>query len=57
MKSIKYLAQNLGYSRDSLNGSGADGGDDDEENDGNTIPVYALMGRVAELKYRADLFL
>lgn len=52
---MKYLAQNLGYSRDSLNGSGADGGDDDE-NDGNTIPVCA-DGRVAELKYRADLFL
>ena len=39
MKSIKYLAQNLGYSRDSLNGSGADGGDDDEEHKSNATSL------------------
>lgn len=47
----------MGYSRDSLNGRGTDGSDDEEEDEGNTVPVYALMGRVVELKYRADLFL
>lgn len=37
-------------------GSGADGGDDDEENDGGQSPVYALMGRVAELNMSWLLF-
>lgn len=42
----------VGYS---LNGIYDEG--DDDEDDGNVIALYVLMGRPVELKYRADHFL